>query len=303
MGCDGGTIPKRDELVKTKKKPEQKDKAAEANFRWQHCALSQAPLQQPEVACELGRIYNKDSVIEALLNKASAEEAPIMISHIKSLRDVKTLNLTENLQWAEASQVGDGYNDNNKAQWICPISSQEMNGIFRFVFLWTCGCVFSEKAQKEIMVNECLKCQKPFTPADVIILNPTEEEEVESLRTKMEARRLKVKDDKKAKKSTKVVSATATSSAGPSSATSGTAVDVNPKSNSKIGVKVELNGKRPAKIEKLEAKDAKLSKIAGNYSVAKDPSVSATYKSLFTSSETASSQQRAHWVTYNPFYN
>lgn len=23
MGCDGGTIPKRDELVKTKKKPEQ----------------------------------------------------------------------------------------------------------------------------------------------------------------------------------------------------------------------------------------------------------------------------------------
>ena len=23
MGCDGGTIPKRDELVKTRKKPEQ----------------------------------------------------------------------------------------------------------------------------------------------------------------------------------------------------------------------------------------------------------------------------------------
>jgi hypothetical protein len=23
MGCDGGTIPKRDELVRTKKKPEQ----------------------------------------------------------------------------------------------------------------------------------------------------------------------------------------------------------------------------------------------------------------------------------------
>lgn len=23
MGCDGGTIPRRDELVKTKKKPEQ----------------------------------------------------------------------------------------------------------------------------------------------------------------------------------------------------------------------------------------------------------------------------------------
>ena len=29
MGCDGGTIPRRDELVKVKKKPEQKDKDAE----------------------------------------------------------------------------------------------------------------------------------------------------------------------------------------------------------------------------------------------------------------------------------
>ena len=27
MGCDGGTIPKRDELVRTKKKPEQVDLA------------------------------------------------------------------------------------------------------------------------------------------------------------------------------------------------------------------------------------------------------------------------------------
>lgn len=109
----------------------------------------------------MGRIYNKDSIIEAILNKSAgtAEEvsAPASISHIKSLRDVKTLNLTENPAWTESSQKGDGYNDNNKAQWICPISGQEMNGFFRFYFLWTCGCVFSEKAQKEITVNECLK--------------------------------------------------------------------------------------------------------------------------------------------------
>ena len=29
MGCDGGTIPTRDELVRLKKKPEQKDKNSE----------------------------------------------------------------------------------------------------------------------------------------------------------------------------------------------------------------------------------------------------------------------------------
>jgi hypothetical protein len=35
MGCDGGTIPKRDELVKTKKKPEQvrKDTNPSQNFK------------------------------------------------------------------------------------------------------------------------------------------------------------------------------------------------------------------------------------------------------------------------------
>ena len=41
MGCDGGTIPTRDELVKLKKKPEQKDADAVRLLKWAHCALSQ----------------------------------------------------------------------------------------------------------------------------------------------------------------------------------------------------------------------------------------------------------------------
>ncbi len=158
--------------------PLQKDRAAEMSFRWRHCALSQAPLQEPVVACEMGRIYNKECIIEALLNKTAAAAAEPssstssssseMISHIKSLRDVKVLNLTENPTWSESSGIekGDGYIDNQKAQWICPISSQEMSGRFRFVFVWTCGCVFSERSLKEmtkakqaagVTVHECLK--------------------------------------------------------------------------------------------------------------------------------------------------
>jgi hypothetical protein len=53
----------------------------------------------------------------------------------------------------------------------------------------------------------------------------------------------------------------------------------------------------------LEDNDPKMVKLTGKYSVATDPNASKTYKSLFTSSETAKDQQRAHWVTYNPFYN
>jgi hypothetical protein len=63
MGCDGGTIPTRDELVKLKKKPEQRDKDGHRIFRWQHCSISQQPLRKPVMACELGRLYNKESII------------------------------------------------------------------------------------------------------------------------------------------------------------------------------------------------------------------------------------------------
>lgn len=44
-------------------------------------------------------------------------------------------------------------------------------------------------------------------------------------------------------------------------------------------------------------------KVKDNYSVAKDPQVSDVYKSLFTSHKSEKEQTRAHWVTYNPFYN
>ena len=57
MGCDGGTIPKRHELVRTKKKPEEKDKVSDLASKWQYCALSNQPLKEPIVACELGRYF------------------------------------------------------------------------------------------------------------------------------------------------------------------------------------------------------------------------------------------------------
>lgn len=44
-------------------------------------------------------------------------------------------------------------------------------------------------------------------------------------------------------------------------------------------------------------------KLKIDYSVAKDPKVSDVYKSLFTTHKSEQEQNRAHWVTYNPFYN
>lgn len=61
----------------------QKDKDSELSFRWKHCSITQESLQTPIVACGLGRLYSKDAVIEALLDRANLPETA---QHIKSLK-------------------------------------------------------------------------------------------------------------------------------------------------------------------------------------------------------------------------
>ena len=145
MGCDGGTIPTRDELVKTKKKPEQvrkfsiffcktsfenliyfsqKDKDSERLYRWRHCALTQEPLDKPVVACELGRLYNKEAIIEKLLNaKSEGTSQDNLAEHIKSLKDIKELQLEPNPAFKDKASVGDGgYVETSISPWICPLT-------------------------------------------------------------------------------------------------------------------------------------------------------------------------------------
>lgn len=55
----------------------------------------------------------------------------------------------------------------------------------------------------------------------------------------------------------------------------------------------------PTKLEQ----DPSYKKTKKDYSVAKDPQTSEVFKSLFTSHKSDKEQKRAHWVTYNPFYN
>ena len=100
MGCDGGTIPTRDELVRTKKNPEKKDKDSVRIYQWHHCHLTQDKLIQPIVACELGRLYSKEAIIRKLLKRKKVrcddEDGEYVadndtIKHIRSIKDVKEL--------------------------------------------------------------------------------------------------------------------------------------------------------------------------------------------------------------------
>lgn len=299
MGCDGGTIPRRDELVKVKKKAETKDKDSELCFQWRCCSITQQPLQKPIVTCGLGKLYNKLSLVEALLNKSLPESA----SHIKNLKDFKELNLTPNPTFKDDDVRGGGTTVAS-APYICPVIGLEMSGKFRFVALWGCGCVFSERALKQVNVKNCHKCQQPFTEDDVVVLNGNKDDlEVMTERMLKRKEKNKNKKDKKSKIVIKTEDMPSTS-----------------KESDNVEAKVEIIKKEPENVKEISASKLMASsstkrpgrinnngidtkKIKKDYSVAKDPEVSDVYKSLFTTHKSEKEQNRAHWVTYNPFYN
>lgn len=191
MGCDGGTIPKRHEIVKNKQKDKCRDKNSDLSAKWQFCSISGLRLKKPIVSCQLGRLYNKDAVIECLLeHRASkASSSNTVISHIKSLKDVKELRLKEKPDFNTAHQATSG-NEQFKAQFVCPISGLDVNGRYKFYYLWTCGCVFSERALKEVPNDQrCILCSKSYSPElDLIILNG-DELEMRDLRERISTRR------------------------------------------------------------------------------------------------------------------
>ncbi|XP_025326252.1 replication termination factor 2 isoform X12 [Canis lupus familiaris] len=266
MGCDGGTIPKRHELVKGPKKVEKVDKDAELVAQWNYCTLSQEILRRPIVACELGRLYNKDAVIEFLLDKSSEKALGKAASHIKSIKNVTELRLSDNPAWEgdRGNTKGDKHDDLQRARFICPVVGLEMNGRHRFCFLRCCGCVFSERALKEIKAEVChTKGKKPKAAESVSKPGVSEESPGPS---KIKA--MKPEENNLDSREKKANSA--------------------PKS-------AAANGSSSGKIGKPLSGAAKRS-IA-------DSEESEAYKSLFTTHSSAkrSKEESAHWVTHTSY--
>lgn len=280
--------------------------------------------------CGLGRLYSKQNVIEQLLDKE--KEMPDACKHIKSLKDIKNLVLTPNPAYTDADKT-EGLLDVRSAPYICKLIGLEMTGKFRFVALWTCGCVFSERALKEIGSKICSLCQTPFTESDVVILNGNDDE-ADSMAVKIEARNARRKADKKDKSTKKAATATVTATSTVTSgavcikqeqddderySSSAAGASTQPIVSTKI-IKTELikHEKSSSKAASTSTKDllGKTIKRSAASEALLDPEIkklkedsskdvnkSDVYKSLFTSHKTAQTQDRAHWVTYNPFYN
>ncbi|XP_048405999.1 replication termination factor 2 isoform X2 [Stegostoma tigrinum] len=251
MGCDGGTIPKRHELVKGPKKVEQ---------------------------------------------------------------DVKELNLTDNPAWRgdKANAKGDKYEDLQGAAFICPVVGLEMNGRQKFCYLRDCGCVFSERAMKEIKTEVCHKCGKPFKEDDVIILNGSKEE-IADLRRKMEERKLKAKLLKKAKKSKAIESF---SKSALTEEIAGSSIQ-KPK-ETKVAIDTMLNGfSSSSSAANAQPSSSSTSTAAGRAGkpgkaasgVTKRPLTetgekSEAYKSIFTSHSSAKRlrEEKPNWITHTAYY-
>lgn len=290
MGCDGGTIPTRDELVKTKKKAIKNNKDIEKAAKWNNCHITQQRLQKPIVADLLGNIYNKESIIEFLLERSKYEGGP---EHIKGLKDVKELNLVDNPSYeSNRQETSDEFSYIDRSQYICPVTGLEMSGSYKFYFVHSCGCVFSERAYKAIKDKfKCLKCERVFSNNDLIVLNPNEDD-VELNLAKLKHRKelaAQAKADKKAAKSSKK-EASSTVASTPSDPTKNKKRSIDQVSSSFKGVTTIRN---PISLTDTNKKPK---------SVQDDPKASDTYKSLFNTCDKAKKQTQGHWVTFNPQY-
>jgi len=196
MGGDGGSIPTRIELVKTKQKQKQEeDPLLISAVQWTTCSLTADALRPDEiVACELGNLYNKSSVIEFLLNK----DTNYKFNHIKSIKHVLPLRI-------KPVEAKDRKKEDALVRpiFVCPITALPASGRYRFVYMKKCGCVLSEKAVKELSSTNCLNCARDLKDGvhEWVQLVPSVEEQDKMREELMEARASK--HDKPAKKGKK----------------------------------------------------------------------------------------------------
>jgi len=182
MGNDGGSIPGRKDLVKEKAKEIKIDNEIIGKARATLCTLTKQKLKKPIVACRLGFLYNKESILKSLIDK----NLPKDFAHILTLKDIVDVTIRENSKSSATFQF------------MCPISQTEFNGLNKFILLWSCGCIISEKAfleTKEKSKNKCILCNKNYSKDDIISLNmgPLEQEKIKN-------EIIKIREEKKLKK-------------------------------------------------------------------------------------------------------
>jgi hypothetical protein len=194
MGGDGGVIATQRAFARGVGKNEEnkhdgKSVQNDQTVRATSCALTNEPLQDPIVCCELGYLFNKEALITALLEKNLPEE----FSHIRGLKDIKELKFQTILSTSSSSTTSSTSSSSSSATSssslrVCPITQDEFNGHHGFFAIWTTGYVLSEKAIREMTIDSLQSEYGPFQNHDLIKLIPLEHE-MDHLRAAMHHRR------------------------------------------------------------------------------------------------------------------
>ena len=106
MGNDGGSIPKRSEVVKQKRNEVEVDKQAKNFAKSSLCAMSKEPLRAPVVVCKRGLLYNKEHLIKRLLEKTMPREFRHIVKLSRDTCQVSEACLaTEQIENGNASRI------------------------------------------------------------------------------------------------------------------------------------------------------------------------------------------------------
>ncbi|KAG5301749.1 DUF602 domain-containing protein [Histoplasma ohiense] len=181
MGNDGGSIPRRCELVKSATRnpttAELKETLREhLEHYWSTCPLSHKQLLAPIVSDSSGTLYNKDAILKFLLpaddaedisSKADCEE--ILKGRVKGLRDIVEVKF-------EIDDDGNG-----KKRRVCPITRKELGPNVKSVYLVPCGHAFSEEAIREMKSDKCLQCNESYLLQNIIPILPSQDAEKKRL--------------------------------------------------------------------------------------------------------------------------
>ena len=130
------------------------------------------------------------------------------------------------LNAGKVSAIDDVSSD--RASFVCPLTLKEMNGSQPFVYLWTCGCVFSQSGLRAVTgtpppredagkqekngsedtekgngsgeLDMCPQCGAKYSRSDdIIMLNPSPEEEIRMFEAMLKRRAAEPKKGKKRK--------------------------------------------------------------------------------------------------------
>ncbi|EME77381.1 uncharacterized protein MYCFIDRAFT_158227 [Pseudocercospora fijiensis CIRAD86] len=182
MGNDGGSIPTRRELVKeAARDPTTSEVKAsqheQQEYYWTTDPISREPLAQPVVSDASGKLYNKSTILEYLVEGARKEDVDIITQGaIKSLKDVVEVKFEVH---AEGSERKNG--TAKREVWKCPVTGDKLGPGSKAAYIVPCGHAFSGSAIKEVSGEKCLTCDSEYASNDIIPILPVTETDIARL--------------------------------------------------------------------------------------------------------------------------